>query len=410
MSPAHRLARMSGRDPAEQHRTATPLELLFDLTFVVGFSAVSTQAALLLEKGHWSAAVIGFGLGVFAISWAWVNYAWLASAYDNDDVFFRIATLIEMIGVLVIALGMPAFFHSIDEGRHVDNAIMVSGYVIMRVAAVALWLRAARHDPEHRRACLTYAAFVSVAQVGWVLLIFASLPIGTTMWIIAALTGVELAGPLLAEHKDGGTPWHPHHIAERYSLLVIITLGEVILGTVLAISAVVDGSGWSVEVVLVASGGTALAFAMWWLYFTVPAARVLVRHRRRAFGWSYGHIVVFAAVVGTGAGLHAAAVYISGQSHIDATATVLTVAIPVFVFELTLVTIYSFLLRTADRYHIWIFGAAAIVLASAVVAVGLGASVGATLLLIAASPAFIVVAYETVGYRHEEQALKQAEA
>jgi low temperature requirement protein LtrA len=339
-----------------------------------------------------------------------VNYAWLASAYDNDDVFFRIATLIEMIGVLVIALGMPAFFHSIDEGRHVDNAIMVSGYVIMRVAAVALWLRAARHDPEHRRACLTYAAFVSVAQVGWVLLIFASLPIGTTMWIIAALTGVELAGPLLAEHKDGGTPWHPHHIAERYSLLVIITLGEVILGTVLAISAVVDGSGWSVEVVLVASGGTALAFAMWWLYFTVPAARVLVRHRRRAFGWSYGHIVVFAAVVGTGAGLHAAAVYISGQSHIDATATVLTVAIPVFVFELTLVTIYSFLLRTADRYHIWIFGAAAIVLASAVVAVGLGASVGATLLLIASSPAFIVVAYETVGYRHEEQALKQAEA
>src|SRR6476660_2358070 len=194
MSPAHRLARMSGRDPAEQHRTATPLELLFDLTFVVGFSAVSTQAALLLEKGHWSAAVIGFGLGVFAISWAWVNYAWLASAYDNDDVFFRIATLIEMIGVLVIALGMPPFFHSIDEGLHVDNAIMVSGYVIMRVAAVALWLRAARHDPEHRRACLAYAAAVSIAQVGWVLLIFASLPIGTTAWIIAALTAVELAG------------------------------------------------------------------------------------------------------------------------------------------------------------------------------------------------------------------------
>jgi len=287
---------------------------------------------------------------------------------------------------------------------------MVSGYVIMRVAAVALWLRAARHDAEHRRACLAYAAFVSVAQVGWVVLIFASLPIGTTSWIIVALTGVELAGPLLAERKDGGTPWHPHHIAERYSLLVIITLGEVILGTVLAISAVVDRSGWSAEVVLIASGGTALTFAMWWLYFTLPAGRVLGHHRRRAFGWSYGHIVVFAAVVGTGAGLHAAAEFISGESHIGATATVFTVALPVLVFELTLVTIYSFLLRTADRYHIWIFGAAAVVLGSAVVAVDLGASVGATLLLVAASPALIVVAYETVGYRHEEQALKQAEA
>jgi hypothetical protein len=82
----------------------------------------------------------------------------------------------------------------------------------------------------------------------------------------------------------------------------------------------------------------------------------------------------------------------------------------VFVFELILVTIYSFLLRTADRYHIWIFGAAAIVLGSAVVAVNLGASVGAALLVVAASPALVVVAYETAGYRHEEQALKQAEA
>jgi low temperature requirement protein LtrA len=94
MSPAHRLARMSGRDPAEQHRSSTPLELLFDLTFVVGFSAVSTQGTAPRE----GALVTGFALGVFAISWAWVNYAWLASAYDNDDVFFRIATLIEMLG------------------------------------------------------------------------------------------------------------------------------------------------------------------------------------------------------------------------------------------------------------------------------------------------------------------------
>jgi low temperature requirement protein LtrA len=210
-----------------------------------------------------------------------VNYAWLASAYDNDDVLFRVATLIEMIGVLVIALGMPPFFRSIDDGRHVDNSIMVSGYVIMRVAAVALWLRAARHDPEHR-------------GPAWP----TRLP---SRWRRSA-GYYSSSGPLLAERKDGGTPWHPHHIAERYSLLGIIALGEVILGTVLAISAVVDLLGWSAEVVLVACGGTALAFAMWWLYFTFPSARVLARHRRRAFGWSYGHIIVFGAIVGTGAG------------------------------------------------------------------------------------------------------------
>ena len=410
MSLTHRLVRMSGRDPNERHRTTTPLELLFDLTFVVAFSAVSTQTAYLLEEGHWSAAITGFMLGTFAISWVWVNYSGLASAYDNDDVFFRIATLVEMIGVLVIALGMPQFFRSIDEGRHVDTAIIVAGYVVMRVAAIALWLRAARHDPAHRRACLAYAAAIAVAQIGWVALIFLSLPIGATFAAFALFTAVELAGPIVAETRYGGTPWHPHHIAERYSILVIITLGEVILGTVLAISAVVDRAGWSIEAVLVAFSGTALAFGMWWLYFTVPAGRVLERHRMRGFGWSYGHLVVFAAVAGTGSGLHVAATFIAGESHIGAVASVLTVAVPVFVYELTLLTVYLFLLRAAERFQIWVFASAAVILAAAVAAVGMGATVGTALLIVAGSPALIIVVYETVGYRHEADALRKAGA
>ncbi|MFD6698205.1 MULTISPECIES: low temperature requirement protein A [unclassified Microbacterium] len=410
MSLAHRLARMSGRDPEENHRAATPLELLFDLTFVVGFSVVSTQTALLVERGHWTAALIGFALGFFAISWAWVNYAWLASAYDNDDVFFRVATLVEMVGVLTIALGLPAFFRSVDAGDHAFNGVMLSGYVVMRVAAVAIWLRAALHDPAHRRACLTYVITISAAQVGWIALFLAGLPLATALWVIAVLAAVELAGPVLAERKDGGTPWHPRHIAERYALLVIIALGEVILGTVLAISAAVDHGGWSVEAVLIAAGGTSLAFGMWWLYFTLPSGRVIGRYRGRAFGWGYGHIVVFGAIVATGAGLHAAANFLAGESHIGAVATVASVAVPVFVFEVTLLTVYSVMLRTMDPFHTWIFSAAAVVLAGAVLAAALGASVGVALLIVAASPALIVVSYETVGYRHEERALRRAGA
>lgn len=38
MSMSHRLGRMSGRDPREPHRAATPPELLFDLTFVKRYS------------------------------------------------------------------------------------------------------------------------------------------------------------------------------------------------------------------------------------------------------------------------------------------------------------------------------------------------------------------------------------
>src|SRR6478752_5866228 len=148
MSLSHRLTRMTGRNPEESHRSATPLELLFDLTFVVAFSQISSQTAHALELGHLATAFTGFGLATFAVSWAWINYSWLASAYDNEDIFFRIATLVVMVGVLVVALGIPPVFTSIEDGEHLDNNALVAGYVIMRVATIAIWLRAAKHDPE----------------------------------------------------------------------------------------------------------------------------------------------------------------------------------------------------------------------------------------------------------------------
>jgi low temperature requirement protein LtrA len=54
------------------------------------------------------------------------------------------------------------------------------------------------------------------------------------------LLAIEFTGPFIAERKDGGTPWHAHHIAERHSLLAIITLGEGVVGPVATLSAVVQ--------------------------------------------------------------------------------------------------------------------------------------------------------------------------
>ena len=80
--------------------------------------------------------------------------------------------------MLVVALGVPPVFDSLEEGEHLDNGVLVAGYVIMRIATVAIWLRAAKHDPARRRTCLAYAANIAIAQVGWVALIFLNLPIG----------------------------------------------------------------------------------------------------------------------------------------------------------------------------------------------------------------------------------------
>jgi low temperature requirement protein LtrA len=109
----HHTRRMRGRDPNQFHRVATPLELLFDLTFVIAFGLAASQFAHALAEGHYATALIGFGFASFAISWAWINFSWFSSAYDTDDWIFRVVTMVQMIGVLVLAIGLPRMFASL---------------------------------------------------------------------------------------------------------------------------------------------------------------------------------------------------------------------------------------------------------------------------------------------------------
>jgi low temperature requirement protein LtrA len=201
------------------------------------------------------------------------------------------------------------------------------------------WARAARQDPAHAGACRIYIATILLAQAGWVVLLFAHTGVAaaTAAWFTLLILA-ETAGPVIAETRGGGTPWHAHHTAERYGLLVIITLGESLIGTMATLTAMVgpEGPGWSQDVAVLGLAGTALTFGMWWIYFVVPSADVLHAHRERAFGWGYGHIPLFGAVAAVGAGLHAAAYFIEGTSSLGATATLLTVAIPLSVFVLAI--------------------------------------------------------------------------
>jgi low temperature requirement protein LtrA len=402
---AHRLRLMAGRDPHEQHRSVTPLELLYDLTFVVAFGQASSEFAHLLAEGHYSAGLIGFGFATFGICWAWINFSWFASAYDTDDWAFRLATMVQMIGVIILALGLPQVFRSLDEGDHIDNGVSVAGYVVMRVAMLFLWLRAARQDPPRRRACQTYAVTIGVAQVGWVLLVLAHTTVDVFfMWAALGIL-IEMVGPVVAERGKGGTPWHAHHIAERYGLLTIITLGEGVIGTVASLGAVVESQGWSRDAVLVAIAGTGLTFGMWWTYFMVPSAEVLNVHRERAFPWGYGHILIFGSIAATGAGLHVAADYIGHEAHIGATATVLTVAVPVAVFVLALFALYTYLVHAGDPFHIGLLVATAAVLVLAVVLAAVGAVMAVCLVVLMLAPLVTVIGNETVGHRHMDIAV-----
>jgi low temperature requirement protein LtrA len=391
---------MSGRDPDEEHRAATPLELLFDLTFVVAFGVAGEQFAELLAEGHVSSGLVGFCFATFAICWAWINYSWFASAYDTDDWAFRLATMVLMVGVIVLALGLPVMFHSVDAGHEIDNGVMVLGYVVMRVAMIFLWLRASKQDPARHRICMIYVATIATSQVGWVLLLLTHTGAGTFFVLAAPLFLIELAGPVIADNGPDGTPWHPGHIAERYGLLAIIALGEGVIGTVASLSAVLDAEGWSVDAALVAIAGTGLTFGLWWMYFMVPSAQVLRARRRRSFPWGYGHILVFGSIVAVGAGLHVAALYIGHEAHIGATATVLTVAIPVAVFALALFAVYAMLVLARDSFHVLLLVATMAVLGLAVALAASGVSMAVCLVVLMLAPVTTVVGYETIGHRH----------
>ena len=404
---SHRVVRMLGRDPGESHRAATPLELLFDLTFVVAFGVAGNELAHFLAEDHIGAGVGGFLFAVFAISWAWINFSWFASAYDTDDWLFRLLTMVQMVGVLILALGLPVMLDSLEQGGHVDNGVMVLGYVVMRVPMVFQWARAARQDPERRSACQAYIVTILAAQAGWVVLLFAQTSLLVTIAGVIVLVLVELAGPVVAETRYGGTPWHARHIAERYGLLVIITLGESLIGTMATLSAVVGpgGAGWSADVVLVGLAGTALTFGMWWSYFIIPSAQILDARRERYFGWGYGHIPMFGAVVAVGAGLHVAAYFIQRESALGAVATLLTVAIPTALFIAGVYWIYSALTRSLDPFHISLLVGTAVVLVASVSLAAAGTSVAWSLLVLALAPWVTVVGYELRGHRHNEEVL-----
>ncbi|MFI9821467.1 low temperature requirement protein A [Streptomyces sp. NPDC052013] len=313
---------MKPRQAGEPHRNATVLELFFDLCFV----AAVAQAAAALEHeaaaGHVGHGVLGYAMVFFAIWWAWMNFTWFASAYDTDDVPYRLLTLVQITGALIVAAGAAKALEDYDF------TLITWGYVVMRLAMVVQWLRAAHADPDRRATCLRYAVGIAVVQVGWVARL--ALPDDAGLVSFAVLVVAELSVPAWAE-RAAVTPWHPHHIAERYGLFTIIVLGETITAATVSVRSALDTDLSFGDVAGLAVGGVLTVFALWWLYFSQDARRRLTALRTALF-WGYGHYVVFASAAAVGAGLALNVAHIAGHGHLGDTATTAFYTVPVAVY------------------------------------------------------------------------------
>jgi low temperature requirement protein LtrA len=324
------------RDRDEPHRSSTPLELFFDLCFVVAVAAAASE----LHHGeahpdHLVTDVVSYLMVFFAIWWAWMNVTWFASAYDSDDVLYRISIFVIIGGALILAAGVrPAF-----EER--DFLVVTIGYCVMRTSLVLLWLRVANDDPPHRRTALRMALGVTLCQLGWVALLL--VPEAVKMPLFAVLVVAELSVPVIAE-RAGTTSWHPGHIAERYGCFTLIVLGESVLSGSGALGVAVGDAERLGQVWGIALGGLLLVFSMWWKYFARPAEDLLTSSRI-AFQWGYGHLLIFASAAATGAGIAVAVDQAVGDVEISRALAAACVTVPVSIY---IVTTYVLHLRPQE--------------------------------------------------------------
>lgn len=317
------LRAMVARDPAQQHRASTPLELLFDLVFVVAVSRASGTLHHFWAEGHFAEGLAGYAIGFFAIWWAWMNFTWFASAFDTDDWLYRVTVFVQMAGALTVAAGVERAMTGADFG------IAIGGYVLMRIAAGSQWVRAAISDPTMRATCLRYVSGIAVVQAAWVCWgLFAPEHLRIPLFVVIALA--DMSVPVFAERATT-TSWHPQHIAERYGLFTLIVLGESILASANSIIGGAEGADHTGTMIGIAGSALIIVAAVWWIYFD-QEQECKDASLRSTLLWGYSHYFIFAAVAALSAGFEIAVDEGLGKSHLSSTVAALTITVPFAIY------------------------------------------------------------------------------
>ena len=266
----------------------TPLELFFDLVFVL---AITQCTALMAADPTWAGLARGL-LVLGVLWWSWVGYAWLTSVLDPEEGGVRLVMFVAMAALLVVALCVPGAFGD-------DALLFACAYGVVRFSQIGLMLIASRGNPGLRRSTLGLAGGTAVG-VG--LIVAASALDGWAQGLVWALAlAFDMAEPFFFG-AEGWSLEHPSHFAERHGLIIMIALGESIVAIGVGAGLVVDAG-----VVAAATLGIAVAAALWWLYFDVVAllserdlARLppgRERNERARDTYSYIHFPMVAGIV-----------------------------------------------------------------------------------------------------------------
>jgi low temperature requirement protein LtrA len=275
------------RDAPE--RSTTAVELLWDLVFVFAITQVTT---LLGANLSWS----GFGRAMLALAliwWAWSAFVWATNAQDPDTATFRAVLLAATVLIFIAGLALPRAFGS-------EGPLFAISYAGVRLLHLALYVDASRRGHASLAAI---AGFATTVAIGMALLVagsFAGEPARELCWVAAA--AIDYAGPawLTRERLRGLQEVAVAHFTERYSLFIIICLGE----SIVAVGLGASPRRLDAESIAVVSLALLITIGLWWTYFDRFAATAEDRLREHADpvlaaadGYSYMHLLLVAGII-----------------------------------------------------------------------------------------------------------------
>lgn len=278
----------------EGKRSATWLELFYDLSFVV---AVAVLVGRLIDDVSW-AGLASFGAYFALLWWLWASHTYYADRYDTDDLAYRLIAAGQMVAIVVLASALTV-------GEASSTTAFAFAYATTRLLLLVMYWRAYRHVDETRELVRGYLIGFGLAAAVWTISALVPETLRFILWALAL--AIDLATPYVMRHEQAKAPLDVSHLPERFGLFTILVLGESIAAVVAGLS----HTSWALIPTATAALSIGVATALWWLYFdnargSIVRRTAAIRRTWRPTGWIYTHLPLAAALAATGAALEKA--------------------------------------------------------------------------------------------------------
>jgi low temperature requirement protein LtrA len=274
-----------------EHRSATWLELFYDLVFVVAVAALGHR---LLVDHSWVGVATFVGLFV-PLWWSWASFTFYADRYDTDDLGQRLLAVAQMVAIALMAASI--------SGDAADSTVaFAASFILARIVLLGMYMRAYRHIEASRNLVAGYLRGFSLGGVPWVISLWVPEPWRYVLWAVGL--AIDFATPFILRKVQAKVPLSVSHLPERFGLFTILVLGESIAAVVAGLS----GIGWERDPTIGLIIGVVTATGLWWLYFDNIEGSVVRRRdgQRTAWRptvWIYSHLPLAIGLTASGIGL-----------------------------------------------------------------------------------------------------------